>query len=244
MVEYPRWKYHWAKEPRIVQSPEDEAALGGGWADTPAAFERYRDAARAKPKQPDPLRLGEQWKVAGLLPGHQNQIKAQLLKAHALFWRSPDTREATANSMRLAFDGIAGALFGGGILTPERLEKDIPALVWDSAVAGGWWYLASQTCSDIFPEQIGHHWVWRDEAGPWRCLFRAETATWSAKLLERESALPPNAAHRQADLGDGAKTSCHRERCRAVTLSEQLLGKLRPCANLETLEAQPLILGH
>lgn len=35
---FPAWRYHRTEAPRIVQSPEQEAALGPGWADTPAAF--------------------------------------------------------------------------------------------------------------------------------------------------------------------------------------------------------------
>jgi hypothetical protein len=52
---YPGWKYHWTKDALIVKNAEEEAALGGGWADTPAAFEPYKGARPAgrisKPSQ-------------------------------------------------------------------------------------------------------------------------------------------------------------------------------------------------
>ena len=36
--EFPKWKYHRELPARIVDNAEQEAALGNGWADTPAAF--------------------------------------------------------------------------------------------------------------------------------------------------------------------------------------------------------------
>jgi hypothetical protein len=35
---YPAWRYHRELPPRIVQTPDEAAALGPGWADTPAAI--------------------------------------------------------------------------------------------------------------------------------------------------------------------------------------------------------------
>ena len=35
---YPRWMYHRTKPAVIVKSQQEEAALGEGWADSPAAF--------------------------------------------------------------------------------------------------------------------------------------------------------------------------------------------------------------
>src|SRR5258708_7572817 len=66
-----------------------------------------------------------------------------------------------AEAMEHAFNGIANVLLDAGKLTEQLLESDIPALVWDSAIAGGWWRLASETPKRIFPEQIGHYSVWR-----------------------------------------------------------------------------------
>ena len=86
--------------------------------------------------------------------------------------------------MKLAFNGIANVLFDSGILTEQLLESDIPLLVWDSAIAGGWWHLASEERKDIFPEQLGHYWVWREESEKGPKLFRAETAHWKGEMLE------------------------------------------------------------
>jgi hypothetical protein len=36
---FPSCRYHRTAPPIIVHSPEEEAALGEGWADTPAAFQ-------------------------------------------------------------------------------------------------------------------------------------------------------------------------------------------------------------
>lgn len=47
--EFPKWKYHRSLEPRIVHDPEEESALGEGWADTPAAF-------AAEPQSPEPVK--------------------------------------------------------------------------------------------------------------------------------------------------------------------------------------------
>ena len=37
-IKHPCWRYHATEDPRLCETPEDEAALGEGWADTPAAF--------------------------------------------------------------------------------------------------------------------------------------------------------------------------------------------------------------
>jgi hypothetical protein len=185
---YPSWRYHWTKPPRVVNNPEEDAALGGGWADTPAAFERYKDPTRCRPQKPDPSKWVDAWSVPDLTPDSRQRIKAHLFSAHAAFWKSPDDASAPANGMRLAFDGIARVLFDVGILTVQILEYDIPSLVWDSAIAGGWWHLASQAREDIFPEQVGHHWVWRDESEYGPTLFRAETAYWQGVLLDAPKA--------------------------------------------------------
>ena len=37
-------KYHWTKDPVIVNNADEESALGGGWADTSAAFVAYKRA--------------------------------------------------------------------------------------------------------------------------------------------------------------------------------------------------------
>jgi hypothetical protein len=86
--------------------------------------------------------------------------------------------------MRIAFKGIAQVLFDAGILTEQLLQNETVQLVWDSAIAGGWWRFASETRENIFPERVGHYWAWRDESRDWQVLFRAEIAEFRAKLLE------------------------------------------------------------
>lgn len=72
--------------------------------------------------------------------------------------------------------------------------------MWDSAIAGAWWRLASESRQDIFPEQLGHYWVWRDDSRDWKGLFRAEVGEWRAALLDAPSRSPevvdPNAPTR------------------------------------------------
>ena len=182
--DYPKYKYSWNGEEALVKSLDEEKALGGGWADNPAAFAPYEDPKRARPHNPDPVRWVDQWNVAYLSAEIRQAVKAAILRAHAAFWKLPDAPSADCDSMRLAFAGIASALFDAGILTKELLEDEIPLLVWDSAVAGGWWYLAAEMRTEILPHRIGHYWGWLEEDRDWQGLFRAETAEWHAKLLE------------------------------------------------------------
>ena len=187
MGNFPKFMYHWNKPDQLVTNAEEEAKLGGGWADTPAAFTPYRVPARARPQQPDPLKWIADWTVPGLSANHREKLKAQLLKADATFWKAPDGPSAAVDSMRLAFSGIAKVLLEGEILTEQLLESDIPRLVWDAAIAGGWWHLASEEPKDIFPERLGHYWVWREESEVEPALFRAETSHWMAELLDASS---------------------------------------------------------
>ena len=50
-----------------------------------------------------------------------------------------------------------------------------------------WWRLASEFRKDIFPEQIGRYWVWREDDAEARGLFRAEIRHWEAELLDAPS---------------------------------------------------------
>jgi len=184
--EYPKCKYHWNGKSVIVKGSEEERALGGGWADSPL-FEAYKDPAKVRPKNPAPVKWVDQWPPFKS-PEQEKRIQAEVLKAHAIFWKLPDYPSATARSMRQAFDRVAGVLFESGLLTESWLHDDLPGLVWDSAVAGGWWHLASETPQDHFPEKRGHYWVWLDESYDWLNLFRAEIAEWTAKLLESAGA--------------------------------------------------------
>ena len=43
---YPAWRYHKTEPAVIVNNPDEDAQLGDGWADTPAAF--IDDSAPAK----------------------------------------------------------------------------------------------------------------------------------------------------------------------------------------------------
>lgn len=40
--EFPKWKYHDANPPTLVNSADEEAALGDGWRDTPDAPPKTR----------------------------------------------------------------------------------------------------------------------------------------------------------------------------------------------------------
>lgn len=39
-MSYPKFLYHETEEPRIVNDPAEHEALGEGWEETPAAFDR------------------------------------------------------------------------------------------------------------------------------------------------------------------------------------------------------------
>ena len=51
-ISYPSWVYHKTLAPRVVENPEELAALGPGWADTPAAFAEPEKVDRPKPGKP------------------------------------------------------------------------------------------------------------------------------------------------------------------------------------------------
>jgi hypothetical protein len=181
---YPSVRYSWNGKTITVRHADEDAALGRGWARTPAAFDAYKGARPARTEEQDPARWLDEWSVPGLSSGHRKKIKAQLLRADGAFERSPDPDTAALNCMRQAFNGVAQVLLDAGILNGDLLRREIPLMVWESAIAGGWWRCASETAQDIFPEQVGRYWVWRDESQDWEGLFRAETREWDAALLE------------------------------------------------------------
>jgi hypothetical protein len=187
---FPSCRYHYSGETRVVKNPEEDAALGGGWAKSPAAFAPYQGPRRLGP-QHDPVKWADQFPVGGLSEGDRRTIKARLKRAHSAFWRLPDDPNADIKAMRLAFDGVAQVLFAAGLLTEQLLANDIPRLVWDAAIAGGWWCLASETRQDMFPDQLGHYWVWRNDSRDWNLLFTAEAFEWQAKLLEVDAEATP-----------------------------------------------------
>jgi hypothetical protein len=226
--DYPKYKYSWKGAEALVKSLDEEKALGGGWADNPAAFAPYEDPRRARPHNPDPLRWVDQWNVTNLSAEIRQAVKVAILRAHAAFWKLPDAPSADCDSMRLAFTGIASALSDAGILTKELLENEIPLLVWDSAVAGGWWYRAAEMRTEIFPHRIGHYWGWLEEDRDWQGLFRAETAEWHAKLLEvpsPEAAAPNPVASGTPKGGDAARLA-------AIPCQESAEGAMADLADL------------
>src|SRR5450759_505785 len=180
---FPSCRYHYNGETTVVKNPEEDAALGGGWARNPTAFDPYTGPRRLGP-QHDPVKWADQWPVDGLSEGDRRTIKARLKRSHSAFWRLPDDPNADIKAMRLAFDGVAQVLFAAGLLTEQLLANDIPRVVWDAAIAGGWWRLASETRQDMFPDQLGHYWVWRDDSRDWNLLFTAEASEWQAALLD------------------------------------------------------------
>jgi hypothetical protein len=199
---YPRWKYHWSGESKIVYSLTEELSLGGGWANTPGVFEPYKGPNKARPKEPDLSKWVAGWLPDVLSAEDRRKISACLWTAHSVFCREAKYPTSTAESMHKAFDGIAQVLFDAGMLTESRLTEDISALVWDSAIAAGWWNLASELPQSIFPEKVGHYWVWRDESRDWAKLFRAEIASWRAKLLvapQAESGRAPSQPPQNAE---------------------------------------------
>jgi len=176
-------KYHWSGKNRTVKSAEEEAALGGGWASSPAAFAPYQ-GPRTTNRDQDPERWVDSWDVLGLSPESKKTIKAHLSRVDSEFWKSPDAPSADATAMKSAFDKIAEVLSRAGLLNQALLDDQIPALVWDSAIAAGWWRLASETPNEVFCERLGHYWVWREEGKDWQGLFRSEVRKWRAHLLE------------------------------------------------------------
>jgi hypothetical protein len=181
-AQYPTWRYHWTKDPLVVHNAGEESALGGGWGDTPGSFAAYRGPRPARTDRQNATQWVDDWPVHGVTPEHRRAIQIELLRADAEFWRSPDTAGAHLATMRQAFDGIAMVLLVAGILSESLLRQQIPQLVWDAAIAAGWWRCASETPQTIFPERLGHYWVWRDERTDWPRLFHDETEVWRVRL--------------------------------------------------------------
>ena len=193
---YPSWRHHWTKDAIVVNSATEDAALGGGWG-KPEAFSKYTGPRPIRTDDHDPTRWIGEWAVPGLLPDHQVKIRSHLLRADAMFERSADPDVGALSAMREAFDGIAETLFNAGILTEEVLRLALPQLVWESAIAGAWWRLASESPSTIFPERIGRYWVWREGSLEAQGLFRAETCLWRAAILDAPG--HPGKSKTQAD---------------------------------------------
>jgi hypothetical protein len=205
LPQYPKLKYHWSGKSITIKNADEETALGGGWSNSLATFEAYKGPRRARTEDQDPCKWVDKWSVPGLSSEHRKKIKAQLLRAESAFERLPDAdpESAALTCMRQAYDGIAGVFADAGILTEDLLRKEIPELVWDSAIAGGWWRRASETRQDILPEQRGHYWVWLEDSWDSKELFRAEIRDWKARLLEAPG-LPLPAARPSPEAGSSA----------------------------------------
>ena len=82
----PSCRYHYTGKTVTVNNAEEDAALGGGWAKSPAAFDPYKGPRRPDPKH-DPAKWVDEWSVE-LSEGLRDKIKAQLWRAHKAFCRS------------------------------------------------------------------------------------------------------------------------------------------------------------
>ena len=99
-LHYPKMKYHWTKDPAIVNNADDGAALGGGWADTPAAFAPYRGPRPPRTADQKAIKWVDDWPVPAVMSDHRQGIKIELLRADVAFWKSPDTPDAQHTAMR------------------------------------------------------------------------------------------------------------------------------------------------
>lgn len=57
MNEYPKYKFHKTKDPVIVKDAKEEKALGPGWAESPAFFEKPK--AQEEPVEDEPEKKGK-----------------------------------------------------------------------------------------------------------------------------------------------------------------------------------------
>ena len=64
--DYPKWRYHWTRKEVLVKNSDEERALGGGWANMPAAFDAYKGARPARTEQQNPVKWVDEWLVPGL----------------------------------------------------------------------------------------------------------------------------------------------------------------------------------
>ena len=140
--------------------------------------------------------------------------------------------------MRLAFNEVARILLEGGILTGQLLVSEIPLLAWDAAIAAGWYRLASETRKDIFPEQLGHYWVWRDESRDWQGLFRSETAEWHARLLEVPEPAPESEVNEPRKSASPVRKPVRRSaRNERIDSALQKIAEMRPRNHREVFKA-------
>ena len=123
---YPTMKYHWTKDPAIVNNADEGTALGGGGADTPAAFAPYSGPRPPRTADQKAIKWVDDWPVPAVMSDHRQGIKIELLRVDVAFRKSPDTPDAHHTAMRQAFEGVAMVLFAAGILTENLLRNEIP----------------------------------------------------------------------------------------------------------------------
>jgi hypothetical protein len=210
--QYPKMKYHWTKHPVIVNNVDEGTALGGGWGDTPAVFAAYSGPRLPRTSRQTPIKWVDDWPVPAVTSEHRRGIKIELLRADAAFWKSPDSPSAHLTTMRQAFEGVAMVLFAAGILPESLLRNEIPQLVWDAAIAAGWWRCASEMPQNIFPERVGHYWLWCDDRTDWQRLFHDETEEWLVRLpaVSAKAVVAPDLGARLDAACDSAMIS-HQE---------------------------------
>jgi hypothetical protein len=217
--EFPEYRYHLNGNKALIRNAQEEAALGGGWSDNPREIDLYKGPRSQDPDQYDPVKWVDEWPVSGLSEGERKKIKAGLYKAHAGFWRSPDASNAVAEAMGLAFGVIAQTLFDAGLLDEQRLREDVASLVWDSAVAGGWFRLASENRKRMFPEPLGHYWGWTGNDRDCKTRLSAETADWRGKLLSASEPTSRPAKPPKAQARSTVTSGAHAEKWKDVKIS-------------------------
>jgi hypothetical protein len=59
-------RHHWTEKSVVVNSADEDAALVGGWAGTPAAFDPCRGPGQARTAQQNAIRWVDDWLVPGV----------------------------------------------------------------------------------------------------------------------------------------------------------------------------------
>lgn len=130
--EFPKWKYHRTGKSVIVEDRDAEDALGEGWANSPAG--------PFMPPNTDPLHWFDQWELDIVTADARQKMRKALLNAHADVLDADNDADSQVRvaSMKRVFDEFADAYVSDGLLTETVLTNDIPTLIYDAAVAGGW----------------------------------------------------------------------------------------------------------
>lgn len=142
-----------------------------------------RADARVCVNRPDPTMWVDEWPVPGLTASARTRIKAQLLKAHAVYLRTPIDPYGFTEPVQQAFNGIASILFESDLLTVELLENQLPLFAIEAGIAGDWIHnVRDEPRVEIFAGYLGHPTVWAE----WmpRGFLAAEIAEWHSTLLD------------------------------------------------------------